>query len=101
MVAITFTKTFGGVIVNNLLFLDKYDAPVSKPCSKDLAAFKDYVLECYSEEGMSEADAEKSIYLYLKGPYESVVYSGFHMWGLGDSLDREKVYEIYLDEVKK
>ena len=87
--------------MNNLLFLDKYDAPVSKPCTKDLAAFKDYVLECYSEEGMSEADAEKSIYLYLKGPYESVVYSGFHMWGLGDSLDREKVYEIYLDEVKK
>ena len=80
------------------------------PTKKEIADFVEYLLMFYAEgelydAGMTEEDAIECTYRYLQGDFECIEENwvrdefGFkvptHLWGGGDTLDREKVFEIY------
>ena len=54
----------------------------------NIEEFIDYLTEFYFYEGIATKDARKYTELYIK------LFP--NLWSDGDSLDREKVYELYL-----
>ena len=54
----------------------------------NIKEFIDYLTEFYFDEGIATKDARKYTELYIK------LFP--NLWSDGDSLDREKVYELYL-----
>ena len=82
-----------------LKFEDGYPSP------KEIKGFVEYLLmfygadpkydAVYPEVAMTEEDAIKVTEIYLNGEYESVD-KGFHLWGGGDTIDRETCrFEIF------
>lgn len=54
----------------------------------NIEEFIDYLTEFYFDEGIPTKDARKYTEMYIK------LFP--NLWSDGDSLDREKVYELYL-----
>ncbi len=80
------------------------------PTKQEIADFVEYLLMFYAEgelydAGMTEEDALECAHKYLEGNYpcvkENWVKDEFgnpvptHLWGGGDTLDREKTFEIF------
>jgi len=63
------------------------------PSEEEKKNFVEYLLLFYRDMGMSRDIATKVMWLYLNGCYLGT--NGYHLWGGGDSLDRERCYEIY------
>jgi len=55
---------------------------------RDFETFITYVLVCYDDTDMTKKEAIKYTKIYNK------LFP--NLWGGGDSLDREKVYELFL-----
>lgn len=55
----------------------------------------------YPDVQMGTVDAFECMEEYLEGQYESNVVKGEHMWGGGDSVDREKVRDIFLNKCEE
>jgi len=78
---------------------------VGYPNDQEKQEFVDYLLMFYGkndpeaiygeEVGMEKADAVKFMNVYLEGDFKG--YDGYHMWGGGDTIDREKVCELFLN----
>lgn len=56
--------------------------------NNNIEEFIDYMTEFYFDEGISPKDARKYTEMYIK------LFP--NLWSGGDSLDREKVYGLYL-----
>jgi len=80
------------------------------PSPKEIKEFVEYLLmfygadpkhdAVYSEVGMTEEDAKKVTEIYLNGNYESVD-KGFHLWGGGDTFDREFCRDVIFEKMTK
>lgn len=85
-----------------------------EPTVKEINEFVDYLLMFYGKGeiydcGMTEKTARECALKYLEGNYpcveENWIEDEFgnpvptHLWGGGDTLDREKCLEIYNEEV--
>ena len=55
---------------------------------KPVTRFINYILEFYEDDGMTVGEALKYTKMYKK------LFP--NLWGEGESLDREKVYELFL-----
>jgi acyl-coenzyme A synthetase/AMP-(fatty) acid ligase len=55
---------------------------------KPVTRFINYILEAYEDDGMTVGEALKYTKMYKK------LFP--NLWSEGDSLDREKVYELFL-----
>lgn len=85
----------------------EFNKEVGYPTNQEKGVFVEYLLSFYSDKpewdavypeiGMSSIDAVECMEIYLEGNYESNVTKGEHMWGGGDSIDREKVRDIFLN----
>ena len=54
----------------------------------------------YPEVGMTEEDAKKVTETYLNGDYESTD-KGFHLWGGGDTFDREFCRDVIFEKMMR
>jgi|8_EtaG_2_1085327.scaffolds.fasta_scaffold113427_2 hypothetical protein len=80
------------------------------PSLKEIKEFVEYLLmfygadpkhdAVYSEVGMTGEDAKKVTEIYLNGNYESVD-KGFHLWGGGDTFDREFCCDVIFEKMTK
>ena len=73
------------VLLTNNITDVYYDWPMSE---QDFETFITYVLVCYDDTDMTKKEAIKYTKIYNK------LFP--NLWGGGDSLDREKVYELFL-----
>ncbi len=79
------------------------------PTMTQKADFVEYILHFYGKDkyykaiypdvGMTVEDAVKCMNVYLEGDYEG--HDGKHLWGGGDTVDREKVAEIFIEAASK
>ncbi len=83
-----------------------FNKEVGYPTNQEKGVFVEYLLSFYSDKpewdavypeiGMGSLDAVECMEIYLGGHYESVSTKGEHLWGGGDSIDRENVRDIFL-----
>tara|TARA_B100001758_G_C17840583_1_gene318947 strand:- start:56 stop:406 length:351 start_codon:yes stop_codon:yes gene_type:complete len=79
----------------------KFQYEPSEQVKKD---FHNYLLMFYGKEselhskvGMEMEDAIEYTEMYLNGNYEDGYEPGYHMWGGGDTMDRNYVLDLYLE----
>tara|TARA_R110000824_G_scaffold3853_1_gene18465 strand:+ start:194 stop:478 length:285 start_codon:yes stop_codon:yes gene_type:complete len=80
------------------------------PSPKHIKEFENYLLmfygpdplhdAVYPEVGMTEEDAKKVTETYLNGDYESTD-KGFHLWGGGDTVDREFCRDVIFEKMMR
>lgn len=89
----------------------KFNHEVGYPTNTEKGQFVEYLMcfygkdpkwdAVYPEISMGIIDAVECMEEFLNGKYESAVVKGEHIWGGGDTIDREIVRDIFLKKCEK